>query len=301
MTQGVIFDIKKFAIHDGPGIRTTIFFKGCPLACWWCHNPEGLTLSEQHIHRQERCLGCGDCVEHCPQNAIGPSNNGFLINAEKCIGCRTCVHTCPSEAHEFIGRTVTVDVVVEEIQKDIIFYDESKGGVTFSGGEPLMQPDFLIELLISCGQLDLHRTVDTTGCTDAGLLLRVADSTDLFLYDLKHMDADKHREYTGITNEKILNNLELLAGHGANLNVRMPVIPGFNTDDENIERTGAFVSSLPGVKAVSLLPFHAAATGKYPRLGIHCFASGIHVPTDQEVLSIADRLERFGVQVKIGG
>ena len=301
MTQGVIFDIKKFAIHDGPGIRTTIFFKGCPLACWWCHNPEGLTLSEQHIHRQERCLGCGDCAEHCPQNAIDPSNSGSLINDEKCIGCRTCVHTCPSEAHEFIGRTVTVDAVVEEIQKDIVFYDESKGGVTFSGGEPLMQPDFLIELLKSCAQLDLHRTVDTTGCTDAGLLLRVADSTDLFLYDLKHMDADKHREYTGLTNKKILNNLKLLAGHGASVNVRIPVIPGFNTDDENIERTGAFVSSLPGVNAVSLLPYHAAATGKYSRLGIHCFASGTHVPTDQEVLSIADRLERFGVQVKIGG
>jgi pyruvate formate lyase activating enzyme len=196
---------------------------------------------------------------------------------------------------------MSVDAVVAEIQKDVVFYDESKGGVTFSGGEPLMQPEFLLSLLNACGRLDLHRTVDTTGYAEAQILLEVADHTDLFLYDLKHMDTARHREYTGVSNRKIIDNLKLLAGRGAPVNIRLPVIPGFNMDDENIERTGEFVSSLAGVNMVSLLPYHAAAAGKYSRLGVHCFASEILVPSDQELLSIADRLERFGLKVNIGG
>ena len=301
MTTGVILDIKKYAIHDGPGIRTTVFFKGCPLACRWCHNPEGLNISEQHIHRPERCLACGDCIELCPQHALNPSGNSSFLDDEKCILCRTCVSHCPSEAHEFIGINMSVDAVVAEIQKDVIFYDQSKGGVTFSGGEPLMQPEFLLGLLSACGSLDLHRTVDTTGYADAQLLLKVADHTDLFLYDLKHMDPARHREYTGVSNEKILNNLKLLTGRGADVNVRIPVIPGFNMDDENIERTGSFILSLAGVNMVSLLPYHSAAAGKYSRLGIHCYNAEISVPNDRDLLNIADRLERLGLQVNIGG
>jgi pyruvate formate lyase activating enzyme len=196
---------------------------------------------------------------------------------------------------------MSVDAVVAEIQKDVVFYDQSKGGVTFSGGEPLMQPEFLLGLLNACGSLDLHRTVDTTGYADARLLLKVADHTDLFLYDLKHMDPARHRKYTGVSNEKILNNLKLLSGRGADVNVRIPVIPGFNMDDENIERTGSFILSLAGVNMVSLLPYHSAAAAKYSRLGIHCYNSEISVPTDRDLLNIADRLERFGLQVNIGG
>jgi pyruvate formate lyase activating enzyme len=215
--------------------------------------------------------------------------------------CKTCVQTCPSEAHEFIGQAVSIDEVVEKIKKDIIFYDASHGGVTFSGGEPLMQADFLLNLLKACGQLDLHRTVDTTGYAEAELLLAVADHTDLFLYDIKHMDPENHKSYTGVSNEKILNNLKLLARHGANVNIRIPVIPGFNVNAENINRTGAFVSSLPGVREINLLPFHNAATGKYARLDVHCFSSEIQIPTRREINAMADRLGDFGLQVKIGG
>ena len=164
-----------------------------------------------------------------------------------------------------------------------------------------MQPEFLLNLLDACGQLDLHRCVDTTGYADAQILLKIVDHTDLFLYDLKHMDPERHREYTGVSNERILDNLKFLAARGAHVNIRIPVIPGFNMDDENVELTGAFVSSLPDVDTVNLLPYHAAAAGKYSRLGIHCFASEIHVPTDQELLFIADRLECFGLKVNIGG
>jgi len=215
--------------------------------------------------------------------------------------CNTCVQNCPSEAHELIGQTVSIDDVVEKIKKDIVFYDASHGGVTFSGGEPLMQAEFLLNLLKACGQLDLHRTVDTTGYADADLLLDVAVHTDLFLYDIKHMDPERHKSYTGVSNKKILDNLRLLARHGADINIRIPVIPGFNTNDENIKQTGAFVSSLPGIRKINLLPFHNGASAKYARLGIHCFSSEIEIPTRREINNMAGRLCDFGLQVKIGG
>jgi pyruvate formate lyase activating enzyme len=225
----------------------------------------------------------------------------MLWDDESCMQCKTCVQTCPAEAHEFIGQTVSIDEVVEKIKKDIVFYDTSLGGVTFSGGEPLMQAEFLLNLLKACRQLDLHRTVDTTGYADAEPLLAVAGHTDLFLYDIKHMDPEKHKRFTGVSNEKILNNLKLLARHGANVTIRIPVIPGFNANDGNIKRTGAFVSSLPGITKINLLPFHNAASRKYARLGVHCFSSEIQIPTRREINDLADRLGDFGLQVKIGG
>jgi pyruvate formate lyase activating enzyme len=299
--NGIIFDIKKYAIHDGPGIRTTVFFKGCPLNCWWCHNPEGLDISAQVIYRKDRCIGCGECINVCPEGAIALSPSGVITDQSKCVHCGICVETCPAEARELVGKVVTVDHVVGEIKKDILLYDESGGGVTFSGGEPLMQPDFLLGLLDACGKLDIHRTVDTAGYADAELLLRVADRTELFLYDLKHMDSEKHRKYTGVPNEQILSNLESLAKHGANINIRIPIIPGINSDDENIERMGSFVSSLPGVHDISLLPYHSAAEAKYGKLGME-YRLGKTLPlSEDEMEAAAKRLEKFGSHVKIGG
>ena len=301
MTTGVIFDIKKYAIHDGPGIRTTVFFKGCPLACRWCHNPEGITAASQRIYHEDRCISCGVCIEICPQKATTQTAEGVISDPSKCDLCRTCEDYCPPEAVEFVGRNVTVAEVIAQIKKDIAFYDESGGGITLSGGEPLMQPDFLLELLNACGDLDLHRTVDTTGYADAGLLLRVAKKTDLFLYDLKLMDADKHREFTGVSNEQILSNLKLLAQNDAKIQVRIPLIPGINNDTENIDRTGDFVSSLPGVQLISILPFHNSARGKYGRLGMECMDAELQLPAADHLQTIAERLSRTGLQVKIGG
>ena len=301
MVEGTIFDIKKYAIHDGPGIRSTVFFKGCPLACRWCHNPEGLTVAIQRIYRQERCIGCSECIQICPQKGLTPATNGVVSDPAKCDLCQTCADHCPSEAIEFVGRKVTVDEVIREIEKDIAFYDESGGGITLSGGEPLMQPEFLLQILEACAALDLHRTVDTTGYTDSERLLEVARKTDLFLYDVKLMDAAKHRDFTGVSNEQILNNLKLLAQDGAHIQVRVPIIPGINNDAENIDRTAAFVADLPGVEQIAILPFHNSARGKYGRLGMACLTSDIERPGEEHLKIIAARLEKSGLQVKIGG
>lgn len=229
------------------------------------------------------------------------SPSGVVTDLSKCVCCGTCAEACPAEAREFIGREMSVDDVVEEIKKDILFYDQSGGGVTFSGGEPLMQPRFLLGLLDACGELDIHRTVDTAGYADAEVVMEVAERTDLFLYDLKHMGSEIHRRYTGVPNEQILSNLELLATHGAKIHIRIPIIPGINSDNENIERTGSFVSSLPGVHEISLLPYHSAAGAKYGKLGMEYGMRNVIPISELEMEAVAKRLEKFGSQVKIGG
>jgi pyruvate formate lyase activating enzyme len=301
MTEGIIFDIKKYAIHDGPGIRTTVFFKGCPLACRWCHNPEGITVASQRIYRQERCVSCGECIQVCPQKVITRTADGIIRDPARCDLCQTCAEHCPSEAVEFVGHKVTVDEVIRQIEKDTAFYDQSGGGVTLSGGEPLMQPDFLMELLEACSDLDLHRTVDTTGYADAELLLQVAQKTDLFLYDLKIMDVTKHRDFTGVSNQLILDNLKMLSENKARIQVRIPIIPGINTNADNIHHTADFVATLPGVEHISVLPFHNSARGKYRRLGMECMSADMQSPSNEHLNRIAGWLQQSGLQVKIRG
>ena len=301
MLTGNIFDIKQYAIHDGPGIRTTVFFKGCPLSCRWCHNPESISSTTQRFYRRQRCIGCQECVHACPQNAVQFSADGLTHTPCDCIFCETCAGVCPAEAISFIGRRMTVDEVVGEITKDTIFYDESDGGITISGGEPLMQPTFLMELLDACGKLDLHRTVDTSGHADTRLLLQTATRTDLFLYDLKHMDPIKHADFTGVTNEKILINLKILNRQGADIAVRFPIVPGFNSEPENVDRTGAFVASLAGVSRLHILPYHCGAVAKYKNLGLKNDPLKVAEPSRDFLASIAARLEQFNLDVKIGG
>ncbi len=301
ITTGLIFDIKRYATHDGPGIRTTVFFKGCPLACRWCHNPESIGVAAEGLYRGDRCIGCGACVEACPKKALRLTSKGLIIDENRCTSCGMCEAACPAEAREIIGCRKTVDELISSISRDIPFFDQTGGGVTFSGGEPLLQAEFLSALLAACGRLDIHRTVDTTGWADPKVLLAVSEETDLFLYDLKLMDAERHRRFTGFPNHRILNNLKLLADKKAAVRVRMPLIPGVNDDAQNLEAAGRFVAGLPGIRDIDLLPFHNGLENKYAVLGRRNRAAGIRPPSQEAVAAVAKKLSAFGLNVHIGG
>ena len=298
---GIIFDIKKYAIHDGPGIRTTVFLKGCPLSCPWCHNPEGLSIKPQVVYNREKCIGCGECVTACPENALSLSPQGVETDFARCRHHGTCVLICPAEARESAGETISVENLVNIIAKDVPFYDESGGGVTFSGGEPLFQPEFLMAVLDACAILHIHRAVDTTGYTDSDTITAVAERSDLFLFDLKLMDPEKHKCYTGVSNRKILANLERIAGMDLDIIIRMPLLPGINDDDENIDKTGRFIAALPGVRKIDILPYHDFQKTKYSKFAIPYRAEAIASPSNQQVAAVVERLEDFGLNVTIGG
>jgi pyruvate formate lyase activating enzyme len=301
-TVGVIFDVKRFSLHDGPGIRTTIFLKGCPLNCGWCHNPEGITLAQEVMYWKARCNKCGICPEICAQHAILPAPDGsFLTDRERCLLCGDCVEACPYTAREIIGREATVDEVMTDIEKDIVFYDESGGGVTVSGGEPLSQSHFLARLLEACKEQEIHTTVDTTGFTTPAILDRVRHSIDLFLYDLKFIDLEAHQEHTGVSNELILNNLRWLSAEGHTIIIRVPIIPGINDSGENIVQTGEFVASLAHAHQVDILPFHNTAEDKYRRLDKAYCLAGLDPAAPEKMEKIATTLRGFGLHVTIGG
>jgi len=299
--SGMIFDISRYAIHDGPGIRTTVFFKGCPLSCWWCHNPESISSRPHVTLRPRQCIRCGQCIAICPNHAIAFSGAATTTDPALCELCLECAQVCCADAREVVGRSVTVEEVMAEIKKDIAFYDESGGGVTFSGGEPLMQPAFLQELLDACGRLDIHRTVDTSGYAAREALLRVAEKTDLFLYDLKHMDPETHRKYTGVSNQVILENLMALSAAGASVRVRLPLIPGVNDDRRNVESTGAFLAKLDRVGWIEILPYHDVVGSKYQRFGWGYRLGQLPPPDPLHLRDIAAILSSFRLRVSIGG
>ena len=299
MTSGMVFNIQRYSIHDGPGIRTTAFLKGCPLACAWCHNPESLRPMPEVVFRAERCLKCGWCVKACPRAAISLDSSGWRRDASRCDGCGACATVCPSEAVEVIGRRMTVAEVLAEVEKDRIFYSESGGGITVSGGEPLAQPDFLAGLLSACRQKGLHTVVDTSGCAPWATFERILPDTCLFLYDLKHLDDDVHQRWTGVSNVQILDNLAHLAETGAAIEVRMPVVPGMNDSDEHLDRLGRRVAGL-GLKRLHLLPYHRTAIGKYERFGYQYRLPETAEPTAERLAEIVARLEKLGLTVTIG-
>jgi len=301
LESGLVFDIRRFSIHDGPGIRTTVFFKGCPLRCAWCHNPESQATRPEMIVLEKRCIRCGTCVEACPKGAITWTEDGPVTDTSQCDVCGTCVEACVSGAREIAGREVTTTAVMSEIERDTIFYETSGGGATFSGGEPLLQPGFLLALLRACKEKEIHTVVDTCGYAPWEVLNDIRNYTDLFLYDLKLIDDAKHREYTGVSNRVILKNLETLSRHGHNLIVRVPVIPGVTDSSENIHAIGAFVAGLPAVEHVDILGYHEAALGKYRRLERVYSLPDVRPPTEACMAGIAEALRQSGLSVKIGG
>lgn len=298
---GYVFDIKKYAIHDGPGIRTTVFFKGCPLQCRWCHNPESWKLSPELGFRRTRCLRCGRCVEVCKEHAITWAENTVVTDADKCRICGECVNVCLSQAREIIGQKMTADEVMHEIEKDIIFYDESGGGVTFSGGEPLLQPEFLLALLKRCRAQDIHTAVDTTCYAESEIVRKVAAHTDLFLCDIKHMDGATHKHFTGVNNDRILYNVKDLSKSGKNITIRIPVVPGFNDDPANIEATAEYAVSLGRVVQIDILPYNRGGMEKSARLATEFDLMQADIPSDGQMEGIAEIFRNFGFDVKIGG
>ena len=300
-TNGLVFDIKKYAIHDGPGIRTTVFFKGCPLNCLWCHNPESRQDRAELGFRKNRCIGCGQCAEACPREAISLVENHPVTDVEKCVLCGRCVDVCIAGAREIIGHRMTVSEVMAEVERDVIFYDQSGGGVTFSGGEPLMQPDFLVALLNRCRALNIHTAVDTSCYAEPDVIKSVAEKTDLFLCDIKHIDNEMHERFTGVGNKLILDNIKLISQAGKKIIIRVPVIPGFNDDPANIEATGEFAASIAGVGRIDLLPFNRGGIEKSARLTRETNSMQIETPDDDKMSEIADNLSKYVFEVNIGG
>jgi len=300
VTTGTIFNIQRYSIHDGPGIRTTVFLKGCPLNCWWCQNPESQTDKQEMIFWEDRCIGCALCSINCPSGAISMKDGKPVTNRNECIMCGKCSRICPARAREIMGSKVSADDVIKEIEKDLIFYEESGGGATFSGGEPLSQSEFLGALLDGCKEKKIHTAVDTSGYIPWKILERLNSKIDLFLYDLKIMDDKRHKKYTGVSNNLILENLKKLCLVHHNIFIRFPIIPGINDDDQNIREMGEFLSSLK-IAQINLLPYHFMGIDKYKRLERIYKLADIHSPSKEKLSDISTILRNFNLKVKLGG
>ncbi len=337
-TSGIVLRIERFAIHDGPGIRTTVFLKGCPLRCSWCHSPESQSIRPEFMPLPDRCIACGLCVAACPEHAIAAP--GAAAPAAACRLCRTCVDACPTGARLIAGASMDVASVLDAVERDRLFYDESGGGVTLSGGEPLMQPEFATALVDACRARALHVAVDTSGFGDPAALDRLWP--DLFLFDVKVADDARHREITGVSNETVLANLARVASRRrkafgkspprnrpttttasadrsvvgdaesrrdfprdcdervSDVIVRFPMIPGLNDDIANVHGLGRLVSSLR-IDRVDVLPYHRAGIAKYARLGRPYPLPAVEPPSADEVARVVGILSGYGLTVRVGG
>jgi pyruvate formate lyase activating enzyme len=300
-TEGTIFDIKKFAVHDGPGIRTTVFLKGCPLHCTWCHNPESQAFGPQLAHFPRNCIGCGKCIEVCPQAAVRPTAEGNVVDRTLCDNCGLCAGTCYAEALVMHGRKVTVAEVIAEVDKDRPFYENSGGGMTLSGGEPLAQPEFALALLREARRVGLRSVIDTSGVVRWSVLEEAARLSDLILYDLKTLDPERHREATGRRNRRLLANLQRLAQGSTPIHLRVPVIPGFNDDEEQLAAMARLAREIPAVQEVELLRYHRLGEGKYAALGLSCPTSGLEPPSDEKMGRLGEAVRSVGVECTIDG
>jgi len=295
---GILFNIMRFAINDGPGIRTTIFFKGCPLHCTWCHNPESISPEPELMYHRERCTVCGACVAVCPQKAITLVDGRIETDRSRCRACGRCIEVCNADARSIAGRLMTVDEVMREVERDIIFYSRSGGGVTLSGGEPMDQHEFAEAILRACKERAIHTVVDTAGAVHPAFLDTIIGLVDLFLYDIKFLDKEKLLYHTGAARALLCGNLRRLIEKGARVIVRVPVIPGINDGEKEWKELATFINRTDGIEAIQLLPYHASGRQKYARLGRKDPLGPVAPPDEGHLKSLASHLHK---NVIIGG
>jgi pyruvate formate lyase activating enzyme len=280
MVYGTIFNIQKCSIHDGDGLRTTVFFKGCPLKCIWCANPESQDFKPEIASFYSRCIGCGKCIAVCPEKCIVPNAGRYEIDYEKCDKCEMCVDNCYAESKRVIGSIVSADYVLDEVLKDKRFYEHSNGGVTFSGGEPLMQPFFLLELARKCKNNSIKLVLETCGYGDCIKFMPALEYMDMIYFDLKHANENIHRKLTGESNRVILDNLYRIDKLGIKMIIRIPIIPGYNDDTDNLSEISHIVSKLNSVREVELLAYHNLGESKYDSLGRKYDLKGLNAPDE---------------------
>lgn len=296
--RGLVFDVQRFSVHDGPGIRTTVFFKGCNLNCLWCHNPEALDPGTEIQTFPDKCIACGQCVAACPHDAVQMVDGRIVYDRARCLRCGLCCEGCYAGARIAVGKEMTADEVLAVVERDRAFYERSGGGVTFSGGEPLLQLDYLLALLDACRAKGLRTAVDTAGDVPFERLKRAAERTDLLLYDVKCMDDATHRRATGSGNARILKNLARIADGSVDIHIRIPVIPSINDTEENMAATAAMLRPLRGIRLVQLLPFHKLGEGKYHGLDMAYAAADFDMLPKGRLEELAQVFRAAGLEVK---
>lgn len=298
-----VINIQKYSLHDGDGIRTTIFFKGCLLNCWWCHNPESQRYAPELLFNYERCKGCKECEKNCPEHVIKVEMNIAKTERENCILCETCLDYCVNEAREIVGKQYPIEELLKEIDKDKMFYEESGGGVTLSGGEIMTQDiGYLVELLKKIKKRGYNLTIDTCGYAPQKNYEALIDYVDTFLYDIKTIDNEVHKKYMGRGNELILSNLKYLSDCGKKIYIRIPLIGGVNSSEQSIKAIVDFLKNNIQVKKINLLPYHKVGANKYQKLDLSYLGKDFVTPSQEELEKYLDIFRKNGFSdVKIGG
>jgi glycyl-radical enzyme activating protein len=296
--KGQLLNIKRMSVHDGPGIRTTIFLKGCPLRCRWCHNPESISRRPEIGFLKNRCIGCGKCVEICPTGAHSLQEGNHFFDHKLCTACGKCVESCLPEALEYYGTEISVDDTVSAVMEDITFYEKSGGGCTVSGGEPLLQPAFCAELFQRLRKEGVHCAIDTSGAVKWDGFETVLPYADMFLYDVKHTDDKLHREHVGSSNKQILDNLKRLSECDVPIEIRIPLIPGFNADEKSLTAIGKMLCEIRNIIGIRLLPYHLAHL-KYATVGHADTMPDVPLPTDETLEKATSCLEKFDLGCRL--